>query len=172
MTTSAQPRPRRPRRALAALAIAGAAIGTAVAFLMQWVLNTAPDLAWRAGNAAILDVTFLPPGGLLFLLAIGWGVTAALLTYLIARRRTSVRAGVGAAVAGPWIVAIPVAGVLIASSAFTFDPTGALGDSPVLFGVGWAGLCAMLGTVAFLGVLVSPLARPSFAITPRDTVDP
>ena len=153
MTTSAQPRPRRPRSAFLALAIAGVVIGAAVAFLMQWVLNTGPDLAWRAGNAAILDVTYFPPAGLLVLLSVGWGVTAAFLTSVIARRRTSLRASFGAAVAGSWIVAIPVACVLIASAAFTYDPTGALGDSPMLFGVAWGALCAGVGTAGFFAVL-------------------
>ena len=159
MRSSAQTRPRRSRNALLALVIAGATIGTAVAFLMQWVLNTGPDLAWRAGNTAILDVTYLPPGGLVFLLAVGWGTTAGLLTYLIGRRRASVRASLGAAIAGPWTLAVPLGCVLIVSSALTFDPSAPLGGSPILFGVVWAARCAVLGTAVFAAVLLGTIPK-------------
>lgn len=165
MTENASPS---SRFLLPALVLAGVASGTAVAFIMQWVLSTGPDLAWRAGNDLILDVSFVPPAQLFAVLAVGWGGFAALLTFLVGQHRRSVGGFVVAAIVGPWILAVPLAFVLTADAVFTSNPALALGDTPLLFGVVWAASCATLGTVAFLAVLL----RLSLPATPRDTVDP
>ncbi|NYF09755.1 hypothetical protein HDC94_000911 [Leifsonia sp. AK011] len=142
------------RLMLPALVLAGVASGAVLAFIMQWVLSTGPDLAWRAGNERILDVTYVPPAQLIAVLAVGWGGFAALITYLVARTRTSMGGFVGAAIAGPWSLAVPLSVVLGVEAVIPFNPAFAQQDDPVLFGVVWAAASASLATVVFFVVLL------------------
>lgn len=139
-----------------------------MAFIMQWVLSAGPDLAWRAGNDSILEVSYVPSAQLFAVLAIGWGGFAALLSYLMGQNRRSIGGMLGAAFLGPWVLAIPLAFLLVIDAIFTANPALPMGDSPLLLGAVWAAACATLGTIAFFAVLkVARRARQR-----RATVDP
>jgi hypothetical protein len=139
---------------LPALVLAGVASGAVLAFIMQWALSTGSDLAWRAGNEQVLDVSYVPPAQLFAVLAFGWGGFAALITYLVARNRISLGGFAGAAIAGPWILAVPLALVLMIEAVIPFNPAFAQGGHPVVFGIVWAAGGASLATVVFLVVLL------------------